>query len=356
MKRQIVLLFCILISSCTTNPSENSENIVFPKQFELLGKAIMEDDITVNRLHALDTLLLAELNGDSHLFAVYHPKDYTQLFKFAVEGDGPGEFISPLYFTEFTIENGDYMGWFYELNRFQLHKVNLSQSLVVGALFIEKTIPLSQKANFSTVFYLNPTKVIGTITNMDIKMGRMRLYDPTEDKIIKTVENFPEIEKKSDDYVYLYYRHNLLYVGKAFIHPERHKVAAYLYYLDRIDVFDTQLDLLHSVAYSPPNEKSIIEDYLSTEPGSESEIKNYYAGIFGTKDFIYALYHNHLHRQYDIEKPVEIRVFDWDLNPVGVYKVPDYITNFTVDERRGKIYGVKSRTDNTILEYDFQKF
>jgi hypothetical protein len=205
-------------------------------------------------------------------------------------------------------------------------------------------------------FYLNPTKVIGTITNMDIKMERMRLYDPTQDKIIKTVENFPAIEKKSDDYVYLQYRHNTLYVGNSVLHPERNRIASSLYYLDRIDVFDTEPNLLNSVSYSPPNEKSVIDDYLSTEPGSESEIRNYYAGIFGTKDFIYALYHNHLLKEFDKEKPVEIRVFDWDLHPVGVYKVPDYIANFTVDERRGKIYGVKSRTDNAILEYNFQKF
>jgi hypothetical protein len=356
MKNSLLLLLAFSLFSCSKPLHEESENILFPNQVDLLGRTIMEDEITVNRLHAIDTLLLAELRGDSHLFAVYHPKDYTQLFKFGVEGDGPDEFIYPLYFTEFTIENGDYVIWLYELNRFQLHKVNLSQSLDRVALLIEETIPLSQKAIFSTAFYLNPTKVIGTVSNMDIKMGRMRLYDPTQDKIMKTVENFPDIEKKSDDYVYLYYRHNLLYVGFPVLHPERDKVAVSLASLNRIDVFDTQLNLLHFVAYSPPNEKSVIDDYLSTEPGSESELQIYYSGIFGTKDFIYALYIDQLERERDIEKPVEIRVFDWDLHPIGVYKIPDYIANFTVDERRGKIYGVKSRTDNAILEYDFQKF
>lgn len=356
MKNPLLIALAFLLFSCSKPLHEETENIVFPKQVELLGKTIMEDEITVQRLYTIDTLLLAELRGESHHFAVYHPKDYTQLFKFGAKGDGPDEFIFPLYFTEFTIENGDYMVWFYELNRYQLHKVNLSQSLAGGELLIEETIPLGQKANFSMPFYLNPTKVIGTINNMDIKMGRMRVYDPTQDKIIKTVENFPAIEKKSDDYVYLYYRHNLLYVGRPALHPERDKIAAYLYNLDRIDVFDTEPNLLNSVSYSPLNEKSVIDDYLSTEPGSESELQIYYSGIFGTKDFIYALYIDQLEREREIEKPVEIRVFDWDLHPVGVYKVPDYIANFTVDERRGKIYGVKSRTDNAILEYDFQKF
>jgi hypothetical protein len=356
MRNFLLLLLAFLLFSCSKPINEESVDIVFPQQVELHGKTIMADEFTVNRLHIVDTLLLAELRGDSHLFAVYHPKDYTQLFKFGVEGDGPDEFIYPLYFTDFTIENGDYMLWFNERNRYQLHKVNLSQSLAGGELFIEETIPLSQKAYFRTAFYLNPTKVIGTLSNMDIKMGRIRIYDPMMDKIIKTIENFPVVRKKSDDYLYLQYRHNVLYIEYAVIHPEREKIASALVSLDRIDVFDTEANVLHSVTYSPSTEKSAIEDFLSTEPGSESPLKIYYSGIFGSKDFIYALYINQLARESDIEKPVEIRVFDWELNPVGVFKIPDYIANFTVDERRGKIYGVKSRTDNAILEYDFQKF
>ncbi len=356
MKIQLGLRLCILIFSCNTNPGENPENIVFPLQVELLGKTILEDDITVNRLHTIDTLLLAELRGDSHLYAVYNPNDFTQILKFGVEGSGPNEFIAPLYFTDFTIENGNYICWFYEINTYKLYKVNLSETLKGDELVIENTIQLSPKANFSKVLYLTPTKIIGTITNMDIKMGRMRLFDPTEDKILRTVENFPEVKKKSDDINYLYYRHNYLYVGRPVIHPDRHKIASLLNMFDRMDVFDTQLNLLNSIYYSPPNEKSVIDDYLSTEPGSESDIKSYYMGAFGTKDYIYALYHNQLVREYGTEKPVEIRVFDWELTPIGLFRIPDYIANFTVDESRGKIYGVKSSTDNTILEYNFQKF
>ncbi|MFZ6663819.1 BF3164 family lipoprotein [Peijinzhouia sedimentorum] len=356
MKIQLIFLLCIIIFSCNTNSNENPKNIVFPIEVDLVGKTILEDDITVNRLHSIDTLLLAELRGDSHLYAVYNPNDFTQLFKFAIEGSGPDEFIIPLYFTDFTIENENYMCWFYELNKYKLHKVNLSESLKEGELVIEDIIPLSQKANFSKVFYLDSTKLIGTITNMDIKMGRMRLYNPLEEEIIKTVENFPEVEKKSDDVNYLYFRHNYLYVGKPVIHPERNKIASLLNRFDRMDVFDTQLNLQNSISYSSFNENGVIDNYLTVENVNDSDIKSYYVDAFGTKDYIYALYQNQLFRDYGTEKPVEIRVFDWELNPVGLFRIPDYLANFTVDESRGKIYGVKSSSDNAILEYNFQKF
>ena len=356
MKQQIVLLLLLIISSCQTNPNERIKNIVFPEKVDLVGERILDNEITVNRLYSIDTLLLAELKGDTHLYAVYNPNDLAQILKIGVEGSGPNEFIRPLYFTDFTIENDNYICWFYELNTYKFYKVNLSESLKEREVVVDDIIQLNQKVNLNRAFYLDSTKLIGTVTNMDIKMGRMRMYNPTEDKILKTVENFPEVERKSNEVAYLYYRHNYLYVGKAIIHPERNKIASALTKFDRIDVFDTQLNLESSIFHSPIDEDRVINDYLSVQNLMDSEIRSYYVDAFGTKDYIYALYHNQLFIEYGTEKPVEIRVFDWELNPVGLYRIPDYLATFTVNENEGKIYGVKSSSDNSILEYSFQKF
>jgi hypothetical protein len=137
--------------------------------------------------------------------------------------------------------------------------------------------------------------------------------------------------------------------------PDKTKFVSTMNMFNRIDIFDNDGNLINSIIDNENNiSKRQINEYLSAkeEKLKKVDVKNYYRCVYPSNSFIYALYYNQLDSEYGIKSiPTEIRIFNWQAEPVCEINVPDYLTTFTIDEKRGIMYGV-AYFDEKILKYD----
>jgi hypothetical protein len=106
-------------------------------------------------------------------------------------------------------------------------------------------------------------------------------------------------------------------------------------HFDRIDIFNLDGTLKKSMG----PEASPLK--INAAKPLEEQTQLYYTVLRLTDQYIYALYYNQPNIEYG-EKltSTQIHVFDWEGNGVYQIHVPDYLMSFSVDEKRGYIYGV----------------
>lgn len=355
-KFRLTFVLCILLMySCSDQVGNVSSELIFEKSLDIKGDIVLRDFAEVNRLHAMDTILLAELRGDDYYFQLFNSNTLEPIGKIGKKGRGPKELMGPVRYCNYAYEQGEYKFWFYDINTLDLYKVNATASLRQNDFIIESKIYLGGKVNFEKIFELSSDKLIGSMSNMDAHMGRLRIYNPESESIIKTVEAFPEIEPVSQNLSHVFNRHNYLYVGNMAIRPDKKRIVSALNKLNRLDIFDDNGNVVHSIVDGVEVPKKTIRGYLNVESVNSSDIRTYYADVHASENYIFALYFDNLVREYSIEKPITIRVFDWDGNPLAEIKVPDYLETFTIDKVNWFLYGVKSSTDGSIFKYDLKE-
>jgi hypothetical protein len=111
-------------------------------------------------------------------------------------------------------------------------------------------------------------------------------------------------------------------------------------HLSRIDIFDLKdKPILQSTMVSKDEKNNDLNgELIKKDP---SYLSNYYMWLFTTDKYIYALFHGQSSSNYSKDLiPTEIRVFNWEGNPIAQLNIPEYLLTFSVDEDNGFIYGV----------------
>jgi hypothetical protein len=132
--------------------------------------------------------------------------------------------------------------------------------------------------------------------------------------------------------------------------PDGSKMASAMHSINMINILDLRDNGRKSLIVNPP--AADIDNIIDIETGTEK--RTYYAGIEVTDNYIYALY---IDQNYDdtfeVEKEMEVHVFDWEGNPVFKYVIHEYVTCIAVDENGGRLFGLAYLSEN-IYVYDMK--
>lgn len=344
----MLLLFSSIVA-CSNGDGKDAEQLVFKEQKQILGKQVLADHFKISKIYAADQFIFSILNNDDYYFEIFDARSLNSLGKFGRKGRGPQDIMGPVRYSGFKSLVDAVVVSVYDRNSLELINISIPKSFSIDKIKI-KRIPLSPKASFLNLFPIDEKQIIGTVSNMDVKMDRLRIYDIEENAITKRIPLFPEIPKISEDLSHITSRYNGLFTGPSDFSHEQKKFVVALSKLNRIDIFNNKGELERSILDQPNNSSAIIEDYLRTDNVLNTDIKIFYQDIKINNNYIYTIYYNHFYKDFQNPKPVEVRVFDWQGNPIMKYMIKEYLTQFTVN-KNNTLYGIDADTRN-IYKYD----
>jgi hypothetical protein len=287
------LLFTIIIS-CNSKPKE-IQQLHFGKSYLIKGDTIQMEAANISSLlFANNYLIASQFSGDDFL-KVYDARNFQELGILAKRGSGENEFPTMIMVDQFEQCGNHDCLWVHDLNRGELMRINLTESLKNQTTVINKKVMTRAESRFHTIFYIDSSRVVGRSTNSTPQMNRLQVYDPQSDLILKTIPLFPKIERTRNDLDFVTNKYNTIYVSNIGLKSDKTRIASAMCSFDRIDIFKTDGELEKSVfdGMEIPNN---ITEYLE---GSDSYGLNiYYTGIFTTNDYIYALYYGQPFSEY----------------------------------------------------------
>ncbi len=370
-KVNLILLALIVIAGMSCSGDKDKKQSKkregsFDKVYSVTGEEILKEEYNVLSLYFIDKYLLASLrNTDEYFFTLYDLATNKKVMNLFPYGNGPGEFSSGYSYQHYEKEDGKLYVWIHDYQRFKLIKIDITRSVEENKTVIDKVVKTGTRDSFfvdmyfGAIFYLDSTKLVGTTSNLSLKMKRFVVYNPIEDTIIKAVAPFPEVKydftKKDEGYGRLMYIYNQLYIAGLGMKPDESLFASAMSMFNRLDIFDANGNVTNSYVDDDNISENLIKEYLSSNLDNVSKVpvKNYYADVSVTDRFIYALYQNRLDSAWRTSVPVKVRIFNWKAEPVCTIDIPDFLQHISVDENNGILYGC-AYTDEKILKYDIK--
>lgn len=351
MRQTIQLMSFLACAICISCNKPEIKQLHFRKSYSIVGDTIQTKTANTSGLFVVNNyLIVSQFSGD-HFLKVYDATNFQELVILAKRGSGENEFPTMTMVDQYEPCGNDDCLWVHDLNRGELIKINLTESLRNQITVVVEKIMTRTESRFHTVFYIDSLRIVGRSTNSTPQMNRLQVYDPHSDLILRTIPLFPEIERNRNDLDFVLNKYNTLYVSNIGLKSDKTRIASAMCSFDRIDIFKTDGELEKSVFDGieiPDN----IAEYLE---GSDSHKLNmYYTGIFTSNDYIYALYYGQPFSDYGNSPiPTQIRIFNWNGDPLCKIDVEDYLYNFTIDEEKGFMYGIDN-LHQRILKYNIK--
>ena len=148
---------------------------------------------------------------------------------------------------------------------------------------------------------------------------------------------------------------SILFDAKMTVKPDRSKVALAGNYLDAIEIFNTNGEILNTIKgpeegfnFAFDHAKSLEINILLTN----ADTKKAYVNICSTNQYIYALYSGKRkggESNYNLGNC--IYVFDWDGKPIKKYLLDQDLIHFDINEKEQRLYAV-SKPENYIIYYN----
>ncbi|MDR1340690.1 MAG: TolB-like 6-bladed beta-propeller domain-containing protein [Prevotellaceae bacterium] len=316
----LIIMFAGLISCDSNNNDLFTENYVtvsrFKKEKQLEARVLIDEAYGYDVIGRVDGYLVLFSTQREYFFYVYNLIG-DSLGGFGVRGQGPADLTGNGWCGQ---TYGNSM-WINDVNRARMCAVNVEQSLAEKQCVFDTAI---RSVNFSVnSFVLNDSIML----NEQMK----------GDNYYFLTTNF-KTEEAKEEKVYKYpvdRRVFNTYKSRWRLKPDCSKMASAMHSNSMINILDIGTKERKSIITGRESIK--IENIVDPTTGHEN--RTYYATLDVTDNYIYALYMNQNHNEaYNVEKEMEIHVFDWQGTPVCKYTVPQYIWSIAVDENIGHIY------------------
>jgi hypothetical protein len=352
-----------ILLSCEKSTEEKTTAAViqvddFPENINLQGEQILTQVNKNAFITVLDTLLLmTNYDGkDSTLYDIYGKSSEQYLGAVGTKGDGPQEWRVVFNNEVYEVGKEGVTTWFYEMLRGFLVQVNLNKVIAAKSPvpIIEKKITINSKVfPFNHLFYINDTKIIGNPSFGDeIDRVRIKSYNPQTQEVKKS-DLFPRIKNAKVIPSQVLYN---FYFTSFKKHPTKNLFVQAMSVMNRIDIFDEDLNLLRSIVSG----KSWQDDFLDAKKIDVAtdymkDIEDGYGTATVSEDFIFALVANKKKSAItgEVQKSF-IKVFDWEGQPKCLIEVNDDLINISFDRRDGYLYAADFNNEK-FLRYDLKK-
>ena len=327
----------------------------FPAKVILEGEEIIQDDYHHHhKVYILDTVMLTTSNGGDYHFHAYHTQTQEYLGSVGVRGEGPDEWTMP--FTTVgqheVTEEGLFL-WFFDYQRGHLSKIDLTKTLQSGSPYpvLAKSFRIDgRKFPYVQLFYLSDEKLIGDSWIDEQDKVRIKSYNPRTEEVKKSLL-FPSMKN-----LHLLPAEviNSLYSSPFVKHPTKNLFVQAMFVMNRIDIFDGDLNLLQSVV-DGENWQNDYYDAEDINPASAylKERIDGYDGLAVTHDFIFAL---------EAKKPLSdavdrpesfVRVYNLEGRPLCLLQFGNNFNAIAVDEAEGMFYAT-DYSNEMVLRYDIK--
>lgn len=142
-------------------------------------------------------------------------------------------------------------------------------------------------------------------------------------------------------------------------HPDQKQFAVAFQLTDRLHIYNHEGALTRAIA--GPVEVKLDFDIVPRSPavgghtfGINGETRMAYLDVDSDGDFIASLFAGRSRNAGagDIFSADELHVFRWDGTPVGVWRLPEAVISFRLDEVRRRIYAVRRSPSWSVIELD----
>jgi hypothetical protein len=315
------LLFILLLSSCGFNSDLFTENSVNVKNFKqekrLMGTVLIDNEYGHFNIAYVEKYLVLFSTKREHFFNVYSTNG-DSLGNFGIKGRGPNDLINIRWCGQSYGANM----WINDVSNMRLCAIDIEQSLSKKECIIHT---VKKSTNYAI--------------NSFIWNDSLLICEQMKDDNFYLIKTNYNTQKTSEEKLYKYPSPHLFSTYKSIcrMKPDGSKMVFAMQSINMVNILDLENNSRKSLIIVPPmiNLNSIIDENTGLEK------RTYYADMEVTNDYIYMLYMNQEYDEsYEVEKEMEIHVFDWHGNPFCKYIVTEYIIAMAVDEKNGCIYGL----------------
>jgi hypothetical protein len=339
MKKNITFLIVFYALTSCSDTGLFTNNIIEIKRFQqesrLTGIPFTDDELyAYYDVVCVDNkyiVLFSTPKERGHFFSVYNIAG-DSLGSFGDKGQGPND----LFNNRWTGQFYDASIWINDVTFQKLHSINIEKSLSAKHCVFDRTVTLP-------VFSIN-----SFICNDSILIS-----EQIEWNNIKLIQiNLNNTKEIKEDILYHYPVADPFSTYRSLwrLKPDGTKMASAMHAVNMINILNLTDDSRMSLVIYPPAIK--LSNIMNAYTDNIKWV--YYVNMEVTDKYIYALYYNQVYEEsFDIEKEVEIHVFDWQGNAVHKYIIPQYIRCMAIDEDNNRIYGMSSM-DEQLYVYNLK--
>lgn len=349
-----LILFNIIMLTMTTISCNNVEKGKSSDMKVLEGKVYhLESSLCPVDIQVINNLIILEESGDSYFYHAYNKESLKFIGKFAKNGRGPFEYLSPSMMYQAVEEDDSTYIYISDSRINRIDRVNVLDALSISNFQPQTTNTLRTKLReASSIISAVMTKdnyVVGT-AKFNQKKGRFFCYDIKND-IISWEPYYPPVKIKPHENMI-----EELYAGKLALKPNGNEIAVAAKYFKRIDILDTRAKLLRSIVLNNQNDEP---DFSSHQRVPPAKSFTYFVSISVSDKFIYALDYElnnvtndsifDFYSPRNSLKPILLYKIDWEGKYIHEYKLIPRVYYISVDEQNQKIYGLQICNDSIVV-------
>lgn len=318
MKHPLIILIGLLFFACKNeveNPFCDKTTVVESNEkFTVLDANILVSGDSlphINDIIVIDTLLIADMDDNNTRIRIFSNSNGELRGKYGKSGRAQNEYTKGMGFIK---QSGLTKLYLKDVNKGSISILDINSLLTDTTNILPREIRSFPRvlnafiSNDSILIYEHEISGSYAVASQNINMGFTNwdeiLYTPTDDAFNN-------------------YHSYMVFCDK------KHKLVSAMRFRNQINFFDTNTKDRKSVIVNSHKEK-----YINNNEGHQ-----YYCSISANENNIFALYMNQSDEDsYEVVKPMEIHVFDWNGNFISKYMVKEYIVRIAVDEK-GNIYG-----------------
>ena len=318
MRRMFVVFAFIALYACNRLPKKSVEIKDFPHIVFLEGDSIsiFDNELGIMELNDAGDYILCSSHRTDYHYSVFHKKDFHKVGEILKQGRGTEEFIAPSYFSQYQIEGGETKIWVLERALNVFFKINLTATLEMDSLIVEKKYKLATSgSSYRDMYYINNDMFWATEDQQECRHLIIN-SDNCDKKYIEPAVPFPK-------------RGNIHHISQTIStkHPAIFKIASAYFNFPQIDFIDKQ-GIYRTIFYP-----SIIYPRKVSEDQVEYE---YFSSICSDENNVYALYDPSHDASSDKS---EILVFSWEGEAICKYIIP-FANAIFVDATNKKLYAL----------------
>jgi|GEM_PF-2840159 len=337
MKRSIIIVLVVSLSSCNTSEKEQISIVFsrndFPKTTVLAGEELqISSDKYVQSFNVInDTIVLARYKkAYPYYFGLYNLNSGSKFVEFAERGNGPGEFLG-----------GKYLSNAYNIKQPEIIHIIDVITKKVSVFNLDSLLFWPKSHVYLPVQFELPD---GVFNFCKLDSSRYVCYNSyyLDDKVFSNNNDMIFLVnthgKPRQIREWKYFTLNVS-SGYILISKKENRIIVTDRNKDRIEIFDTLLNHIRTIRgpdIFEPKYKLRFSNHISFEPGT---VEGGFYPCCSTEDYIYHIYRG----RYDFipnstkRQPVEIFKLDWEGNLVENFILDRFIYTISITGD-GKIF------------------